>query len=91
MRLQTKLALFNLLSKLAFSALFIILLPLIVERINTMQTDRELINKREQVINLITANGLEPFLAGGPDSEFGSYNILKEEFINLERADLDED
>jgi len=39
MKLQTKLALFNLLSKLVFSALFIGFLPLIIERINIRQTD----------------------------------------------------
>ncbi len=91
MKLQTKLALFNLLSKLVFSALFIGFLPLIIERINTRQTDNELIDKREEVIALITEVGIEPFITSGTDEGFGSYNILKEEFISLERVDLTED
>ena len=91
MKLQTKLALFNLLSKLVFSALFIGFLPLIIERINTRQTDNELINKREEVIDLITEVGIEPFITSGTEEGFGSYNILKEEFISLERRDLTED
>jgi len=90
-RLQTKLTLFNLISKLVFSALFIGFLPLITERIITMQTDRELIGKREEVISLISKAGIEPFITPETDTGFGSYNILKEEFISLERIDLAED
>ena len=91
MKLQTKLALFNLLSKLVFSALFIGFLPLIIERINTRQTDNELIDNREEVIDLISEVGIEPFITSGTEDGFGSYNILKEEFISLERSDLAED
>jgi signal transduction histidine kinase len=91
MRLQTKLALFNLLSKLVFSALFIGFLPLIIERINTRQTDNELIKKREEVIALISEMGIEPFITADTVAGFGSYNILKEEFISLEKIDLSED
>lgn len=91
MKLQTKLALFNLLSKLVFSALFIGFLPLIIERVNTRQTDNELIDKREEVIDLISEVGIEPFIISGTEDGFGSYNILKEEFISLERSELTED
>jgi signal transduction histidine kinase len=91
MKLQTKLALFNLLSKLVFSALFVGFLPLIVERVNTRQTDHELIDKREEVIDIISKVGIEPFITSDTTGGFGSYNILKEEFISLERVDLSED
>jgi signal transduction histidine kinase len=91
MKLQTKLALFNLLSKLVFSALFVGFLPLIVERVNTRQTDHELIDKREEVIDIISKVGIEPFIISDTTGGFGSYNILKEEFISLERVDLSED
>jgi len=86
MKLQTKLALFNLLSKLVFSALFIGFLPLIIDRINIRQTDNELINKREEVISLISEFGTGPFITSDSTRGFGSYNILKEEYISLERA-----
>lgn len=86
MKLQTKLALFNLLSKLVFSTLFIGFLPLIIERINTRQTDNELIDKREEIFSLIAEVGIEPFMTSGSNDGFGSYNILKEEFISLERT-----
>ncbi len=91
MKLQTKLALFNLLSKLVFSALFIGFLPLIIERINIRQTDNELIDKREEVIDLISEVGIEPFMTSDTNDGFGSYNILKEEFISLERVDLSQE
>lgn len=91
MKLQTKLALFNLISKLVFSALFIGFLPLITERIITFQTDNDLINKREEVIKLISEVGIEPFLTDDTATGFGSYNILKEEFISLERTDNDQE
>jgi signal transduction histidine kinase len=90
-RLKTKLALFNLLSKLAFTALFLILLPWIIERINLRQVDKDLIQKREQVIGLIGRIGIEPFMTSDTTVAFGSYNILKEEFISLERILIDDE
>ena len=91
MRLKTKLSLFNLLSKIAFTALFLILMPFIIERINLRQVDNNLIQKREQVISLISEIGIEPFISSDSSYAFGSYNILKEEFISLERIDIPED
>jgi hypothetical protein len=90
MKLGTKLTLFNLLSKTVFAALFILLLPFIIERINILQTDNELIRKREEVLSLIAEIGIEPFITPESENEFGSYNILKEEFISLEKADSSE-
>ena len=90
-KLKIKLALFNLLSKLAFTALFLVFMPLIIERINLRQVDNDLIQKREQVIDLIARIGIEPFITSDSTEAFGSYNILKEEFISLERFNLEED
>lgn len=89
-RLKTKLALFNLASKLAFTSVFLLLLPYIIERINLRQIDRDLIRKREQVIDLISRTGIEPFITSDSTDAFGSFNILKEEFISLERTRQDE-
>ena len=90
-RLKSKLALFNLLSKLAFTALFLIFLPSIVERINLRQVDNDLIQKREKTIELIEKIGIEPFINSDTTDTFGSYNILKEEFISLERTNIEEE
>jgi len=91
MKLRTKLALFNLLSKVVFSALFIGFLPFIIERINIRQTDNELVNKREEVVSLISDTGIEPFIVSDTAGGFGSFNILKEEYISLERVDTCEE
>ena len=86
-RLKTKLALFNLLSKLVFTALFLIFLPWIIERINLRQVDNDLIQKREKTIDLISGIGIEPFINSDTTGVFGSFNILKEEYISLEKTD----
>jgi len=90
-RLNSKLALFNLLSKLVFTALFLIFLPSIIERVNLRQVDNDLIQKREKTISLIEKIGIEPFINSDTIDTFGSYNILKEEFISLERTNLEDD
>jgi len=87
MKLKLKLALFNMVSKLVVSVLFLILLPFIVERINLRQIDNDLIRKREQVIDLIISVGFDPFMSPDSTVAFGSYNILKEEFISIEKLD----
>jgi signal transduction histidine kinase len=89
-KLRIKLALFNLVSKLAFTAVFLLLLPYLIERINLIQTDNNLIQKREQFISLISRTGIEPFIAPDSGNVFGNYNIFKEEFISIERVDLDQ-
>jgi len=89
--LRTKLALFNVFSKLVFTAMFILIMPYIIERINILQTDKELVKKREQVMDLFSNIGIEPFITSDSADAFGSYNILKDEFISLERIDLEEE
>jgi len=91
MRLRTKFSLFNLLTRLIFTVLFIILMPFIIERINLRQVDNNLIEKREKMISLISETGIEPFIISDTSNAFGSYNILKEEFISLEKIDTSED
>jgi signal transduction histidine kinase len=79
---------FSLISRLIFTVVFILLLPKIIERVNTYQTDIELIHQREKVIKLIEDKGLEQFIYSDSVSSFGSYNILKNEFINIEKTNL---
>lgn len=89
-RLKYKLALFNLLSKLVFAILFVAFLPYLIERINLRHADNELIEKREQVLGIISEIGIEPFITSDSAGSFGSFNILKDEFISLEKVDFDE-
>lgn len=89
MKLRYKLAWYNLLTKLIFVVTFLLVMPYFLERVNIIQTDNELINKREQVIGLIGAFGVEGLMAGNLDQGIGSYNILKQEYISLEPAPSD--
>jgi signal transduction histidine kinase len=91
MKLKIKLALFNLLSKLAFAGIFLLLMPYLIERINLRQIDNHLVNSREKVISLISEIGIEPFITSDTSDAFGSYDILKEEFVSLEKVSLTED
>ncbi len=84
--LRTKLSLFNLATKLVFTFIFLLLMPYIIKRINLIQTDNDLVRKREQVISLISQIGIEPFIASDSSNSFGSYNILRDEFISIERS-----
>jgi len=43
------------------------------------------------MISLISETGIEPFIISDTSNAFGSYNILKEEFISLEKIDTAED
>jgi signal transduction histidine kinase len=90
-KLKVKLSLYNLFSKLAFTLLFVIFMPFIFERINLRNVDNDLINKREDVIKMISEIGIEPFVESDSTGSFGSFDILKEEFISLEKVNLDED
>ena len=91
MKLKIKLALFNLLSKLAFAGIFLLMMPYLIERINLRQIDNDLVSNREKVISLIADIGIEPFITSDSSDAFGSYDILKEEFVSLEKITLTED
>lgn len=90
-KLKYKLSIINLLSKALFTALFLVFMPLIIERINLRHIDNDLIQKREKVLELISEIGIEPFITSDSSDAFGSYNILKEEFVSLERITAGED
>jgi signal transduction histidine kinase len=89
-RIKVKLTLFNVVSKLLFAGLFLLLMPFMIQRINLRQTDNDLIRKREKVISLIQEVGIEPFMAEDSVDAFGSFNILKDEYISLEKIDSEE-
>lgn len=82
MKLQTKLTLFNGLSKTAIVILFILLLPLLVASVISGYTNRILEGQKQKVLKNISRNGIDYYLAG--DSSYGSYTMLKEEYISLE-------
>jgi len=84
LKLLTKLTLFVTLSKLAIVTLFVWLLPLLVEKIAFQYTNYYLDQQKKKVLKVINQNGIDYYLQG--DSSYGSYTMLKEEYISLEPA-----
>lgn len=90
MRLQSKLTLFSAASKIVILLVLILGLPPLIHRVALLNTDQRLLEKEKQVVSIIAQQGIESFIAEGDNGAYGSYNLLKEEFISLEevRPDL---
>lgn len=88
MKLFHKLLIFNLLGKGLFLLIFLMSGPYLLRYFILKNTDRQLIQKKAEVLELIEADGIESFISNeNPEEGFGSYNILKEEYILLEKVD----
>lgn len=87
MKLRAKFALYNTLSKLAIILIFVLVLPLLIKNIAIVNTDAQLNQKKEQVLSIIDEVGITEFIEEGSGNSYGSYNLLKEEFISLEQND----
>lgn len=83
MRLSTKFSLFNALSRVAIVLLLVGVLPGVMSRLALLTTDQRLAQKKDKVLRLVARQGVSAFIAQGQKS-YGSYNLLKEEFISLE-------
>jgi signal transduction histidine kinase len=82
LKLFTKLTLFITLSKLAIVVLFVLLLPLLVNRVASEYTNYNLREQKKKVLKAINSNGIDYYLQG--ENSYGSYTMLKEEYISLE-------
>ncbi|MGI4870608.1 MAG: sensor histidine kinase [Janthinobacterium lividum] len=83
MRLETKLGLFNGLSKLLLVVLGALLIPPIVQRVAIAHTDQRLRDKREKLLYLIRRDGLTNFLRAEQNESYADYNVLRQEYITL--------
>ena len=83
MKLSTKFSVFNALSRVAILLTLAGALPLAMSHLARLSTDQRLGQKKEKVLKLIRRNGISAFITG-EQSSYGSYNLLKEEFISLE-------
>ncbi len=72
---------------MAIILVFVLVLPLLIKNIAIVNTDRQLDLKKEQVIDIIDEVGIAEFIEEGSGGTYGSYNLLKEEFISLEQND----
>jgi two-component system, OmpR family, sensor histidine kinase ArlS len=83
-KLLSKLTLYITLSKLAIVLLFILLLPRLVNDVAFQYTNYTLQKQKKEVLYEINKNGIDYYFQG--DSSYGSYTLLKEEYISLEPA-----
>jgi signal transduction histidine kinase len=87
MKLHSKFAVYNTLSKIVIILVFVIIMPLVIKEVALMNTDRQLQEKKEQVLFILENEGISSFIEEGSMEGYGSYNLLKEEFISLEEAE----
>jgi len=69
---------------MAVAIFFVMLLPLLVNSIAYQYNDYYLKEQKKKVMNVIGKNGVEAYLQG--EASYGSYTMLKEEYISLEPA-----
>ncbi len=85
MKLSAKLLIYNLLAKGLILLIFTLAAPFVLKYFAVKNTDMELREKRDEVMAIIAEDGMEQFISSeNPEIGFGSYNILKEEYILLE-------
>jgi signal transduction histidine kinase len=82
-KLQTKLTLFNAVSKLVIVLLFVALLPTLIKSINQNYTDNRLRKQREKVLQVVRSQGIQHYIQNDEEG-YGSYNLLKEEYVSLD-------
>ncbi|MES2651748.1 MAG: HAMP domain-containing sensor histidine kinase [Bacteroidota bacterium] len=87
MKLSTKLTLFITGSKLVIVLLFVLALPFLVKQIASEYTNYTLKQQRKKVLSIVGKNGLDYYFQD--DDNYGSYTMLKEEFIALLPVDND--
>ena len=84
MKLQFKLALIGVISKVTLFFIFLILLGQYIDIIAFNHTDKNLLKMKDKTMSIINKIGIRSFLNAGQDSTFASYNILKDEYITIE-------
>lgn len=87
MKLHSKFAVYNTLSKAVIIFVFVIIMPLVIKEVSLINTDRQLQEKKKQVLLILGNEGISSFIEEGSTEGYGSYNLLKEEFISLEETD----
>jgi signal transduction histidine kinase len=87
MKLRSKFAVYNTVAKIVIILVFVIVMPVLIKQVAIINTDRQLQQKKEQVLSILEIEGISSFIGEGSTDGYGSYNLLKEEFISLEEAD----
>ncbi|MFC6997873.1 sensor histidine kinase [Rufibacter roseus] len=84
MRLQSKLTLFSAVSKIIILLVLILVLPTLVNTVALHNADVRLMEKEVRMYDIIEEEGIESFITEETGNAYGSYNLLKEDFISLE-------
>ncbi len=84
--LKSKLSIINALSKVLIIAISIFITPWLVNRMAVKEIDDQLIGKLDAMYALIEQYGVDQFTNHDGDIQaFGSYNVLKEEYVSIEK------
>lgn len=90
LKLKNQLVLLNALFKAIIILFMVFFIPWMVNKVSINDTDNDLIKKLDEVLYLVDSLGISNFI--DTDAEFqayGSYNILKEEYISIENMEMD--
>ncbi len=83
MKLETKLTLFNTLSKLVIVILFVAILPALIRNINQKFTDDKLRKQKNKLLQIIKTSDIKDYV-------YPAYSPLKEEYYSLDEDSLNE-
>jgi signal transduction histidine kinase len=79
--------LFNVLAKGVILMGFFVAGPYLLQDYSLNYTDKRLAEKKLQVLAIIAEEGIESFFLDDSVNGYGSYNLLKEEYISLEKIE----
>jgi signal transduction histidine kinase len=82
LKLQTKLALYNAISKAAIIAAIGVLLPIILHKVVYNHIDHRLRARAEKMMLMIQRGGISEIITE-QDCSFNDYNIFKEEYVSI--------
>lgn len=82
MKLNTKLTLFNTLSKLVIVTIFVLLLPVLIKIINQSYTDGRLRKQKSKLLRIIRSQGINSQIDSG-ETDVSYYTPLKEDYVTI--------
>jgi signal transduction histidine kinase len=89
MKLSVKFLIYNFIAKGLLLLIFLVAGPFLIDFLAVQNTDRQLIEKKAEVIKIIEEEGIESFISEeNRDIGYGSFNLLKEEYILIEQVDF---
>ena len=86
MKLQTKLALYNTISKIIIILGFAALIPSMVKEVAVNHIDKRLLAKQNKIMKIVQRGDIRE-IKDDEDCSFGNFNLLKEEFVSIEPAE----